>query len=347
MATVEYGNWIINVDLDKTKNYYANYPFIEKTQIYKNYKKYCKTMPGEEKNFFDSFGIDPLCCKLETLGITKEKTVPVSTYFYAAGKYIKCHKEEVISVEELAENNFIDEREDSYVNVGLFQFDFENPDAVFNNIPKDIPNGFICIRVWIEAMPWLLDEKCETKMYYPPKWWQILKRIKEAKQSKLLQMEYINEISSELEADFANNKIQYEQLSKQETKHLIKKWIEKFIPYIEKNKIKEFNIYGTGKEKYNNYLWHAFSYDILTTESADNSPLCYSAVHKKKCFVLLNNEQIAYVIEDAANLDVSIINKYKDILIFDSNFTWTYCHTHEEDCGPYFYQKKTSVNKKG
>ena len=30
----------------------------------------------------------------------------------------------------------------------------------------------------------------------------------------------------------------------------------------------------------------------------------------------------------------------QDIYIFDRNFSWTYVHTHESMCGPYFYKVK-------
>jgi hypothetical protein len=37
-----------------------------------------------------------------------------------------------------------------------------------------------------------------------------------------------------------------------------------------------------------------------------------------------------------------IINKIEgyidDVYVVDIDFTWTYIHTHEEFCGPYFYQ---------
>jgi len=338
MTIVEYGNWIIDVDLNKTRDYCKNYLSPDQNQIYMNYKKYCESMPEEEKNFFDSFGIDPLCCQPETIGITEEKTVPISVYFYVAGKYLKCHEEEVISVEELAANNFIDEREDPRVCIGLFQFDFQNPDAVFKIIPENMPDGFICIRIWIEALPWLLDEECDTKMYYPPKWWQISKRLKEAKQSQRSQLEYKNEVKSALETDFTKNKILYKQLSQQDVKQLFIEWINRFIPSTRKKDIKEHMIYRN--KRCSNYLWHAFSYDVLPTETSENAPLCYSDIQKKRCFVLLINEQVAYIIDNTANLDVSVLNKYNDILMFDSDFTWVYCHTHEEYCGPYFYNKK-------
>ena len=40
------------------------------------------------------------------------------------------------------------------------------------------------------------------------------------------------------------------------------------------------------------------------------------------------------------HLKAEYINNYNDILVFDKTFSWTYCHTHEENCGPYFYNKK-------
>ncbi|CAM3916602.1 hypothetical protein GCM10009865_54200 [Aeromicrobium ponti] len=29
-----------------------------------------------------------------------------------------------------------------------------------------------------------------------------------------------------------------------------------------------------------------------------------------------------------------------DVYVVDKDFTWTYIHTHEEFCGPYFYKTK-------
>ncbi|WP_429351212.1 DUF4275 family protein [Paenibacillus sp. 4624] len=31
-------------------------------------------------------------------------------------------------------------------------------------------------------------------------------------------------------------------------------------------------------------------------------------------------------------------DEQQDIYIFDKAFTWTYVHTHESMCGPYFYK---------
>lgn len=65
---------------------------------------------------------------------------------------------------------------------------------------------------------------------------------------------------------------------------------------------------------------------------------------KDDCYVLLNFERIAYRIGSANFLSPEFINQFDDILVFDGAFRWTYCHTHEEYCGPYFYGKgNTSI----
>lgn len=39
--------------------------------------------------------------------------------------------------------------------------------------------------------------------------------------------------------------------------------------------------------------------------------------------------------EDITN---SINGYIDDVYVVDTDFTWTYVHTHEEFCGPYFYK---------
>lgn len=321
MATVEYGDWIIDVNIEKTKEFYSNYPSPIKNQVYMNYEKYCGNMPVDERQFFNDFAINPLCCQPETIGITKEKTLPVSLYFYIAGTYIKYPKEN-----------------DPRINIGLFQFDFQNPNVAFSFIPEDTPQGFICIQVWIEELPWLLKDRCQIQMYYSPKFWQIFKKIREVKQNKLGQKQYFEEIKLSLKNDFKDMDISFELLNKKETKQVFRKWISEFIPQATKRKIKDAFVYGN--RRYGNYLWHAFSYGFIPSESPEKAQACLLKIKKERCFLLLHNENLAYSILDAHAIDSSLLDKYNDILIFDDAFTWTYCHTHEEDLGPYFYNKK-------
>jgi len=52
--------------------------------------------------------------------------------------------------------------------------------------------------------------------------------------------------------------------------------------------------------------------------------------------VLMHNEKIAFIINDASALTVDIADGFMDIFVTDINFRWTYVHTHEKCCGPYF-----------
>jgi hypothetical protein len=92
------------------------------------------------------------------------------------------------------ENDFVDERPDPRINIGLFELDFQCEDHTFSDIPDDIPEGFICVRFWCENMRWLLNEKPEDDMvmYEFPRWWEIGRIIKEslaAKKQGMLDLE--------------------------------------------------------------------------------------------------------------------------------------------------------------
>ncbi len=337
MAIVQYGKWIIDVDCEKTIEYYNQFRVSHENQIYRNYKKYCDTMPTEAAAFFESFGINPICCNPESFGMTKERTLPTSARYLVAGRYIACPEEVLISVEELVENDFEDDREDTQIAIGRFLFDFQNPDAIIQDIPEDIPEGFLCINVWFEDLPWLLEEKCETKEWYPPAWWQVIRRIREHHQFRRQQQEERSELKGRLETEFARVGMTFEHLEKKRTKELMKCWAMNYLPSTTKREMREASILGN--RHYSNYLWHAFSFELLPTESSETASSRFAQTEKDGCYVLLNFERIAYRIRSASHLSSEFINQFDDILVFDDAFRWTYCHTHEEFCGPYFYDK--------
>ena len=77
MNTVQYGDWKIAVDVDKTKEYYNTYKTND-NQANRNFAEYCKNLTEEEKAFFDAFGIDPVCCEIEHIGVDKKAIPPVA-----------------------------------------------------------------------------------------------------------------------------------------------------------------------------------------------------------------------------------------------------------------------------
>lgn len=334
MKTIQCGNWKIAVDTDKTKDYYQTYK-INDTQANRNFAEYCKSLTEEEKAFFNAFGIDPACCNIEHMGADKKGNFPCGGYFFVCGKYLERPPEELTTPEELAENNFIDLRPDPSIYIGIFQFDFQYEDSIFNDdIPDDIPEGFICIRFWCEDMKWLLPEKPEEMMYEPPHFWEIHKIIKERILQKKAQLLILTEAKSEFMLFFEKLNIKAHPLTNDEIKKYKKEWISKFAPSdADIKKIKKHS------RKYTHYLWHIFSFEILNCESEENAKIMFNQENKTACVIISNIDDIAYRLESAENITAELLEQFVDVTITASDFSWTYSKTHEEICGPYFYKK--------
>ena len=88
---------------------------------------------------------------------------------------------------------------------------------------------------------------------------------------------------------------------------------------------------------YYNFLWHVFSYELAACEEGARAMAAYEATGHREFVLLMNMEQIAFVVRNGRKLPANIINKYDDIIVTDMDFQWTYVHTHESQCGPYFY----------
>lgn len=336
MNTVQYGDWKIAVDIDKTKEYYNTYKTNDH-QANRNFAEYCKDLTVEEKAFFDAFGIDPTCCEIEHIGADKKGNFPCGGYYFVCGKYLEYPPEELTTVEELAENNFIDERPDPRVDVGMFQFDFQCEDYTIHNIPEDIPEGFICIRFWCEEMKWLLPEKPEEMMYEPPRFWEIHKIIKEKIDNKKQQLLDLEETKAEFLYFFENLNIKAQLLGKQEIKLYKTEWVNKFAP-ADAN-MKEIKKLCLGSRKYTQFLWHIFSFEFLSSKTEEKAKILFDQENKNKCVIVSNVDDIAYRLENAENITAELLEQFVDVTITASDFSWTYTKTHEGMCGPYFYKK--------
>ncbi|MBQ8228359.1 MAG: DUF4275 family protein [Clostridia bacterium] len=269
------------------------------------------------------------------MGADKKGNFPCGGYFFVCGKYLERPPEELTTPEELAENNFIDLRPDPSIYIGIFQFDFQYEDSIFNDdIPDDIPEGFICIRFWCEDMKWLLPEKPEEMMYEPPHFWEIHKIIKERILQKKAQLLILTEAKSEFMLFFEKLNIKAHPLTNDEIKKYKKEWISKFAPSdADIKKIKKHS------RKYTHYLWHIFSFEILNCESEENAKIMFNQENKTACVIISNIDDIAYRLESAENITAELLEQFVDVTITASDFSWTYSKTHEEICGPYFYKK--------
>ena len=92
----------------------------------------------------------------------------------------------------------------------------------------------------------------------------------------------------------------------------------------------------------NNYLWHLFSYKLvpcLTGEAAT------AAIPQKNCWQFFCEYPPADLprVRAMAYEDIVKLPEDLDWYLVDKDFTWTYVHTHEADCGPYFCKVRKSV----
>ena len=65
----------------------------------------------------------------------------------------------------------------------------------------------------------------------------------------------------------------------------------------------------------------------------------FNALTKNELYVMYQNTpDIVFEYNKANDIVAANFDYEQDIYIFDKNFTWTYVHTHESMCGPYFYK---------
>ena len=333
MKTVSYGAWKIAVDVEKTKQYYSDY-VINDTQANKNFAKYCSSLSKEERAFFDDFGITPECCEIEHIGTSKKKEIPCGGYYYICGSYIEHPQEILITVDELAENDFEDDRNSNTINIGIFEFDFQCKDFIFSLIPDDMPEGFLCVKFWCEDMKWLLDEKPETVMYEPPKFWEIGKIIKERRQIKAEQKEWRVVETEGFTKMFCELGIEYSELNSKEIKRQEKLWVDSFTPTGADRK--DVNANCLSNRKYSTYLWHLFSFEYLNSEETPEKR--YAEQDKNECILISSGgNKLGFLLKNASGLSADLLNEFTDVVIFSSDMSWTYCKTHEEELGPYFF----------
>ncbi|MFJ2045452.1 DUF4275 family protein [Paenibacillus taichungensis] len=118
----------------------------------------------------------------------------------------------------------------------------------------------------------------------------------------------------------------------EESEEIIQKWDNTFAKNISEE-VKEA-IY------YSQYKWHMFSYekqDCLTDNAARDA---FNAENKNELYVMYQHTPFIQIFQNANNVIAEDFDSEQDIYIFDQEFTWTYVHTHESRCGPYFYKVK-------
>ncbi|MFF5994564.1 DUF4275 family protein [Lysinibacillus sp. KU-BSD001] len=113
-----------------------------------------------------------------------------------------------------------------------------------------------------------------------------------------------------------------------DSEKLIQRWEAAFAGSI-KEEVK-------AKIYYEQFKWHLFSYEKIPCLKEEEARTAFDAQRKGNLYMMYERFPIVYVYENAMNVTSEDFNSQSDIYIFDDSFSWTYVHTHEEMCGPYF-----------
>jgi hypothetical protein len=122
-----------------------------------------------------------------------------------------------------------------------------------------------------------------------------------------------------------------------------------FIPYskastIKSNWSKLFASSVSNEDKkeirYDRYKWHIFSFEKINALSQIKARQAFNKCKKDKVYVFYQYKDAAFYIENPHLLKSTDFDSDDDIYVFDTVYKWTYIHTHEIQCGPYFYRIK-------
>jgi len=100
-------------------------------------------------------------------------------------------------------------------------------------------------------------------------------------------------------------------------------------------------------EDYNaQYKWHIFSFKLLSALTGDEAINAFEQAEKENLKLFYQHSKEAYSIENGELItaeDFSVISECSamdkaDLYIYNPDKKWTYIKTHEETCGPYFFQ---------
>ncbi|MFJ7953613.1 DUF4275 family protein [Lysinibacillus sp. NPDC096418] len=88
---------------------------------------------------------------------------------------------------------------------------------------------------------------------------------------------------------------------------------------------------------YEQFKWHLFSFGKLPCLKEEAARNAFNHQLKNDLYIFYQNAPFTFICKKAECVVASDFDSQQDIYICDTSFTWTYVHTHEDMCGPYFY----------
>lgn len=90
---------------------------------------------------------------------------------------------------------------------------------------------------------------------------------------------------------------------------------------------------------FHHHMWHVFSYEAKDALAKSKARQAFNKKRKNKAYLFFHNKEEVFYIAKAQLLKASDFDMEQDVYIIDSEMKWTYIHTHELQCGPYFVHK--------
>ena len=115
-------------------------------------------------------------------------------------------------------------------------------------------------------------------------------------------------------------------------KSLRERWLDTFAADVSEEDLGKYVLAG------GSYLWHIFSYKLVPCLEGSEARKALAELPGGTCYRFYKEypPQDQPRIKEVAMEDVASLPEELDWYLVDKDFTWTYVHTHEEDCGPYF-----------
>ncbi|MBQ3528607.1 MAG: DUF4275 family protein [Clostridia bacterium] len=300
MKPFNFGQWGFKIDVEKTKEYYKEYNR-PKTDADRNFYENYKDLSAEEKEFFDSFGIDVFSCLKETICIKTNETEMLNCKVYCpvCAESVSIPDIYSLPVEEIIDchiKGILDEQDER---VGRFRIDLSGN----GRCPCFLPEGFICFVLYCDEIKWLLP-------------------------GEPVKSDYDEMHKQHYEEAFSRLGINVTPLDRDTVAQLKTEWMNAL-----SKKSKNQN---KAKRLSEDCIWHIFSFGLLRCDDEEVASRQYDNQNKYSCVFLSNIDDVGYRIENADALSAEILDQFIDVTVIASDFSWTYVKTHECDFGPYF-----------
>lgn len=132
--------------------------------------------------------------------------------------------------------------------------------------------------------------------------------------------------------------IQYTPLTKGRINAHKRTWVRRFLPREKQRMAAQCRCFPIG-DGCSDYLWHAFSFELLDGLTEDAAQSALSRTQRKEAILLSNWENAGFQLSDASALTASHLEEIDDVVLTGADYKWTYAKTHEDGLGPYFFQR--------